>query len=98
MEAGRIKPPFEPDPHAVYAKVGYDQPAAVAGQETSSILIRLCPHITPTTGLAWPHLIIPSSIVAAAVVEIICVLMILMWTVVRMFLISSSSLQSKESA
>ena len=22
MEAGRIKPPFEPDPHAVYAKVG----------------------------------------------------------------------------
>ena len=22
MEAGRVKPPFEPDPHAVYAKVG----------------------------------------------------------------------------
>ena len=21
MEAGRVKPPFEPDPHAVYAKV-----------------------------------------------------------------------------
>ena len=37
LEAGRVKPPFEPDPHAVYAKVG--QAGAVAGLEITIVCL-----------------------------------------------------------